>query len=465
MIAALRLTASLVALLVLLPGSAVAGDGWALHHRLYLLGSEQEFLYWSVDRHDPELGLGRDERQCSAARTKGMPGYQTCSFSFLPGSRIAESLTWTSANPARFHLALDVVTPGTPTVTIDAGGNTVTATEASPDVWEATVTGSLPADTWSLVTITVTSSVPHLTASLALDGASYIDLAQPVTAAGVPQLMAQEGAGGPPRTLDTKFRSFAFNDDRWEVTSFQGDLSETRDFEVVLDRPAEVVMAWVEAFGTGFTHDVLRGRDPDARKLTEAMATELYVDGERVDRGGNHGVYGVGTDHTATTDVGPGAVRLRVARTPVWPTTMNHGHPYTAHVLVVEGDRTLRRMRWTSMFGGYPGITATNAPLVGVCPGSPQQRVPVTDAVRTFKVDMRADTAGGPTSRWALSFLLPPNTWFLCSEMSDGDSMRFTFPHRGVHLVGGMIERDTTHAEWRETVLEFDVRYTYSPAA
>ena len=41
--------------------------------------------------------------------------------------------------------------------------------------------------------------------------------------------------------------------------------------------------------------------------------------------------------------------------------------------------------------------------------------------------------------------------------------MRFTFPHRGVHLVGAMLERDTTHAEWRETVFEWEVRYTYSP--
>ena len=77
---------------------------------------------------------------------------------------------------------------------------------------------------------------------------------------------------------------------------------------------------------------------------------------------------------------------------------------------------------------------------------------------------MDADTAGGPTSKWTMSFLLPPNTWVLCGAFSYGDTMRLTFPQDGVHLIGPMLRADTTYAEWRETVFRWDVRFTYSPA-
>ncbi|MGH2711070.1 MAG: hypothetical protein ACRDH9_07700 [Actinomycetota bacterium] len=448
---------------------ARAVDGWSTHDRLYLLGSADDFFYWSVDPEDPELDLDQETRTCSTVVVKGMPGHESCLFHFLPGSLLAEPVAWGSQKPLRFHLELEVNTPGEPSVTVQLERNAplvqATAAEVAPGVWEATLPGSGAIATagWSMFTVAVTSSVPHLTASMELEGASFVELPEPVTAAGVPQLLAEEQP--PPSTtrFDTPMRSFRFNDDDWRVLTFEGDLSQMREFQATLDHPAETVLAWVEAYDTGFTHDILGGRDPDARKLTETFETDLFVDGTRIAHGFNSGVYGVGTDQTATTDVPVGALSLRVDPTAIWPTDVNHDYPYRAYILIIDGERTLSRMRWPSMFGGYPGIAVTQAPLTAVCPGDPQQQIPVTDEVRTFDVDMEVDTLGGPTSQWTLAFLLPPNSWILCGNFSRGESMRFTFPHQGTHLVGAMLQDDTTHAEWHETVFRWDVRFTYSP--
>lgn len=456
-------------MLILAPPTARAADGWGAHDRLYLLGSEDDFFYWSVDPEDPELGLRQDTRTCSAAFQKGLPGHRTCLFHFLPGSLLAGPVVWGPQQPLRVHLELEVNTPGEPSVTVRLERNApllqAPAAEVSPGIWEATLPGSGTIDpaSWSMFSVAVTSSVPHLTASLGLEGESYVELSEPATAAGVPQLMAEEQPPASTARFDTPMRSFRFNDDDWRVLSFEGDLSQMREFQATLDAPAPIVLAWVEAYDTGFTYDILRGRDPDARKLTETFETDVFLDGDRIAHGFNSGVYGVGTDQAAVTDVPAGTLSLRVDPTAIWPTDVNHDYPYRAYILIVEGERTLARMRWPSMFGGYPGIAVTQAPLAAVCPGDPQQQIPVTDEVRTFDVDMHVDTFGGPTSQWTLAFRLPPSSFILCGNFSRGESMRFTFPHRGTHLVGAMLRDDTTHAEWHESVFQWDVRYTYSP--
>ena len=462
------IAAVLAALALLASGPAEAEQQWAQQNRLYLLGSQEDFLYWSVDPDDPELGQNTESRTCSAAVEKGVPGHEGCQFSFLPASLLAEPVRWGSQEPLEFHLQLEVATPGEPSVTIQLERNgplvQATASEASPGLWTARLpgSGSISPGSWSMFTIQVSSTVPHLTASMELDGASYIELGRPVVAAGVPQLKAEEAGPASTQRYDTPMRSFWFNDEDWSVVSFEADLSQTREFETTLTDPASIVVAWVEAYDTGFTYDVLTGRSPDARKVTEAFEADLFLNGTRIGNGANSGVYGVGTDQIAATDVGAGTVSLRITPTEVWPTDVNHDHPYRAYILIVDGPRTLARMRWPSMFGGYPGAVI-QAPLASVCPGTPQQQVPVTDEVRTFSVDMETDTVGGPTSQWTLAFLLPPNSWMLCGEFARGRSMRFTFPHQGVHLVGAMLREDTTYAEWHETVFDWNVRYTYSP--
>jgi uncharacterized metal-binding protein YceD (DUF177 family) len=42
--------------------------------------------------------------------------------------------------------------------------------------------------------------------------------------------------------------------------------------------------------------------------------------------------------------------------------------------------------------------------------------------------------------------------------MSGGQSMRFTYPNHGVQRVGPTVKRDTTYAEYRETLFEFEAR-------
>lgn len=463
-----RLT-PLLALLLLLPATAHGADTWPSHNRLYLLGSGDEFLYWGVDPADPELGAGRIERLCSTAVLKGLPGSERCDFLFLPASALGADVTWNASRPLRFHLALDIETPGTPEVMVSAQGNggyaEVPAVETQPGVWEASLktAGRMDRASWSLFSVRVGSTVPHLTATLHLGGRSYVELPSPVAAAGVPRLLARSPAPEQPGTVQTALRSFTFNDDRWSLASFQGSVSQPRDFEVSLSEEAVAVIAWVEMFGTPFTHDVVRGRGADPRKLTDGTEVELRQAGERIARGTNSGVYGVGTNAAVAVHVPSGPVTLHVKGTRIWPTTANQDSPYTAHVLTIYGDRTLAGMRWPAMFGGYPGITATNAPLVGVCPGTPQQPIPVSEAVTSLAVDMRVDTVGGPTSRWALAFLLSPNSWFLCDETAGGQSMRFTYPNAGVQLVGATVKRDTTWAEWRETLFEFEARFAYTP--
>ncbi|MGH2691937.1 MAG: hypothetical protein ACRDHM_05495, partial [Actinomycetota bacterium] len=232
-----------LALLMLASPTARAGDGWGAHDRLYLLGSEDDFFYWSVDPEDPELDLSHDARTCSAAVQKGVPGHESCLFHFLPGSLLAEPVAWGPQQPLLFHLELEVNTPGDPSVTVRLERNgplvQAPATEVAPGIWETTLPGSGTIDTasWSMFTVAVTSSVPHLTASLALDGASYAELSEPVTAAGVPQLIAEEQPPPVTTRFDTPMRSFRFNDDDWRVLTFEGDLSQMREFQATLDQP------------------------------------------------------------------------------------------------------------------------------------------------------------------------------------------------------------------------------------
>lgn len=459
----------LMALLVpALPARAADPAPPPKHDRIYLLGTEEDFLYWSVDRHDPELGSARVERSCSSARPKGTPGFKPCSFFFLPATHLYEPAAWNASVPLRFHLALEVETPGAFTVHLNVrGAESPAAVQVAPGIWEGTLTAGspLPASTWSTMSVVVKRDVPHATISLRAAGASYIDLPQLVPSTGVPALLAQSPGpkGGGLRTFETELRSFTFLDDEYRVTALQGDLMQTRTFDITVDSDALFVLAWVELFRTPFAHDVVRGRDPDSRKLTDSARADLLRDGALVARGTNPGLYGLGTETVLAMDVPAGPLSLQITPNEVFPTDFQQGSPYRAFVLSVHGDRTLSAMRWTSMFAEYPGLGPTQAPFFARCPGTPPEVVPMTAEVTSVSFDMDVDSVSPLDPNWTLGFLLPPNSWFLCGEVSTGDSLRHTFPFTGIHRVGAMVAQDTTYTEWRDTVFEFEARYAYTP--
>lgn len=401
-----RLPALLLAVLgVLLGGAAPAGAGETpLHDRLYLLGADTDYLYWSADPLEPEFAATQVTRACGL-KLYGTPGYHKPCLSgilggryahaifFFPGTLLDAPAAWSSASPLRFRLALTVDSPQPYTVHFGIQKGTTQAesqpaTQSSPGVWEGALAGGSPLglETVNLLYVRIRTLSPRITMTLGARGASYAELPEAVPARAVSRLLAESTYAPEPTSLATPHRGFTFNDDAWSLRSFPGDLTQTRNFELALDRDAAIVLGWVEVFDTPFLFDVLSGRPPDTRKLKDTPVTHLYRDGEEIAHGGNTSQQGRGGDTLAATAVPAGTLRLEVA-----PVSGSEGHPYTAYLLAVEGDRTLASMRWRFHNPPSGAFVPHRSPISAGCPAS-LEVVPTTPETTTFSVDVDWDS-------------------------------------------------------------------------
>jgi hypothetical protein len=466
-----------VGLVIALIGPATAGPSY---QRLYYMGAETDYLYWSVDPSDPELGSATISRTCGLGTVWGIQGVSkpclrginpgsgyTYNMYFLPASALGAPVSWDAANPLKFHLELTAESPVPYTVhlTIQKGTSVVespAATQVSPGVWEGTVTSGAPIDPLqaTLLGVRVRTLSERVTMQLKARGASYIELPQAVPAHSVADLQAQDSYQPAPSSLTTGQRSFTFNDENWSVQTFEGTLRDGSEqgFAFAMGRDAEFVLAWVEAYDSPFTDDVLDGRSPDSRKLTDSMTMELRQNGDVVETGGNPFGGQRGMDALGVMDLPAGDVELRVKGT-----ARSQGYPYKAYVLAVHGARTLRSMRWTfTENGGIDPLPASRLPVAGVCPASVEP-VPVTSEVTTYSADIDWESHGLPPPRYTLRFQLPGVGDFPCSEAGTGDRVRFTVPGERVAYLGATPAYDATFYPPWDVVFRMEVRYTYSP--
>jgi hypothetical protein len=115
------------------------------------------------------------------------------------------------------------------------------------------------------------------------------------------------------------------------------------------------------------------------------------------------------------------------------------------------------------MFSDYPGHGPSNYGLAGICPSSPPEQFPISHAVTSYVVDMTTDSGPLPVGDWTFAFLLRPNSWLLCGEMGTGHRLRFTYPHDGVEMIGPTVSNRSLYTEYRLTIFEFKVDFSYAP--
>lgn len=442
------LRASILVLIATVAAAApAAAEDVASQERLYLMASDAEYRYWTTDPADPEL---------DAARSVVAAPYA----SFLPAARLLETARWTTEDPLRFRLTMEVTAVApftvhlvveTPTLLLESPA----ATEVMPGVFEGTLAenGSLNPSEGVFFGIRVKTAVPRVTQDIRTAGESWIELPEPVSTRTVPQLLADSTYATDPSSLTTDTRGYTFNDRDWTLHSFEGDLSQERDHPFTMDRRAEILIVWVEAFDTPFLHDVVRGRPPNAQKLTDAPRFLLTRDGEVVS-GADNG-RAEGTVANAALDVAGGDFVLTVRLL-----SASQGHPYRAHVLAIHGKRTLRSMHWRFSYGSAQAFF--RGPVGQNCPQE-YQPVPVPPESSTFMVDLDWDSVGTP-GRWTPNYSLPGFGDSPCGETGTGDRLRLTMPLQGVLYFNATPSPSSpSFASYNDTVFSFEVRYAYTP--
>ena len=443
---------------------------WPQHDRIYLMGADTGYTYWSVDPADPELGATSIVHRCGTTEywrnlQRGTPcfgggaedGRTRWSTFFLPGSVFEVPPAWSAASPLRFHIEIEVDALSDYDVSLGLQtGSTLDysppATEVAPGVFEGTLSTQSPLDpgTLNLFSVGVATDSARVATELALRGRSWIELPAPVGARGVPELAAEDTHRPAPGTFSSPTRSFEFNDTDWSSWSFAGDLAEARTFDLELARDAVALVAWVEAYDAPFVQRAVRGLETDPRTLTDAVSLELIRDGATVEHGPGTAL-GQGVASLATTTFEGGPLSLRVDGVD------RTGDPleYRAFVVAVHGDRTLRAMRWR-----VPGEQSMRL-IAGVCPGA-YQPIPVSPEVRTFLVDLDWDTeAVGAPPEWTLRFEFP-DAAFPCGELAGGDRVRFTMPGERVSFVGATPPWTGAMVSAYDTTFDYEVRYTYT---
>lgn len=462
--------------LVAVAAAAPAGEAATARSRLYLMADDDHNQYWSVSADDPELGVTaarwvcpnraqQPSRRCASSTNWGW--YTT----FSPGSVLDEKVTWTPEDPVRFHLELDVGVPAdAEPYSVHVGlqeGLTVTAsaaaTEVAPGVWEGELTerGSWSSARGSHVYVMI-GGVRRIDTSieLGLGGRSWIDLPNPVPGRSVPDLLAASPTAPEPLRFSTPARTVWFNDANWEVVSFEGDLRSTQTYEIALERTAAIALGWVEVNDAPFVHHLVRERDADAARMTDTPLLRLLRNDAEVAVGAvQRNQHGRGSGSVAATSVQPGTLALEVSE--LGPTP-SQGSAYTAHVLLVYGERTLSRMRWRY----EPAITEPFIPARAAGGGTCINRsepVPTTRAVTTFSLDLDWDSVGLPTARWTPAHDYPNGMSISCGERGNGDGIRMTVPMERVWLFSATPASDATFVAYRDAVFEMDVAYAYAP--
>lgn len=472
----------LFALIVVLPALLLSGTSSSAitsprADKLYLLSSDAEYLYWSPDAADPELGVGTLSRMCGTNYIGVDPkpclmginaSNQTRTFnlSFMPAASLGEEITWSAGAPLRFHIEGNINTFGVPytvQLVLQKGSTAIVsnaATQTAPGVWDGQISSGAPMNLSdvNLLVVRVTTQAPAAMVELRLGGRSYLELPRPFAMHGVPDLVRAETFRPEPSSFRTGTRTFAFNDRNWATQSFTGRTGAVREFPFTLPAKAEVLLAWVEVLDRSFAHTVRSG-SPDPQTALHGASVAVLRDGEEIDHsGGGAGAAGIGTEALAALDVAPGPLTLTVTSA-----NKDEGQsvPFAVHVLEVRGERTLQMMRWRFMQGQSSRLVAT-----ATCPRY-FEPVPATDEVRSVALDLDWDSVS-PLPKYTLQFDLPGIGSFPCGEAGIGDELRFTFPAaERVSYVGAVAAYDSIHATAHDTVFEMTARYIYSapPAA
>jgi hypothetical protein len=448
------------------PHAAAASAG-----RVYLLGSETNFLYWSTDDRDPNLQVPEISWQCGAA-VSGTPAWSPCAtqelgpadyvhaLRFLPAA-IVQPPQWSPERPLRFTLDLAVDSRASATVHLGllAGGayvESAPATEVQPGLWQgqldqlALMDPTL--DNGFFVVVRTSDPTPIL--NLGMQGSSYVDFPAPLHGMSAHELRFHDKLppGKTPQTLTTGQRSFTFDDPDWQVHEFRGDLTVIRNFEVVVPRDGAFVLAWIEMFDSAMVEGASRGNATPAQ-ATETGRIKLFHNGQLVSAGSNSAMSGRGADTTIMMNPTPGTLRAEVT-----PLVGSRDRPYRLYVLTVFGNRSLRSMRWRvtpqTPFGiGISAWTQT-------C-GVPSEPIPVTEEVATLTVGFEGQSPNPAAQRWTPGFSLPGTGAFPCGEMGDGPSVDFTIPRERVMDVSAVPARSAPMASFRDTTLEMHVEYWY----
>ncbi len=474
-----RLIAAIVLVPALLIPATTPAAAAPASDRIYLLGADTDYLYWGPDRLDPELGLRSASRFCGV-RIDAVPGQskpclsgvdpaggsRTHSLFFLPGSVVTEKITWTGAQPLRFHIEGAFNTFGFPYTVhfvIQKGAapaESPAAREIAPGVWEGEITSGSPwtTDTVTLLQVRVRTAAPVATIRLELGGKSYLQLPRPFGVSSAPELLDGDVYRPAPSSYATATRSFAFNDGNWAERAFSGTTGPLREFAFDLGQRAEILLAWVEVFDSAFVQDVRAGRPPNAEKLRQGAALRLSRDGQLLGHSGNgNGVAGLGTMALALLDVPPGPLTLAVDSANEDPA---QAVPFKLHVLEVRGERTLRSMRWSFL------QDRSFRSAAGLCPAS-YEVVPATDEVRSIALDLDWDSSAPGVPKFTPRFDLPGVGSFACGEAGTGDTLRLNIPIEQVWYVGATPSQDSSHVSAYDTSFQMTAHYTYStpPAA
>lgn len=443
---------------------------WPEHRRIYFAATTNGSSYWTVDPNDPELSAARLVQRCGTAESWRVTDPQKPCFSggigedriystfFSPATLFEDPPAWGPSAPLRFHLDLDIEALAEYQVSVVLQQGTELresspATEISPGIFEGAF--PTPPAPWEgsavLFGIRVQTSSERLITDLRLRGASWLELPDPVGAKAVTDLIAADTHRPGPTSFVTDTRGFTFNDAQWESWSFQGELGETQSFELELPARAEAVVAWVEMWDSSFTQSAVREGSVDQRKVTDGGAVRLLGGGEEVAH--SPGPYlGHGTAGLAALDVAAGPVTLEVSRLGFTDEPIT----FSAHAVAVFGDRTLASMRWRSL-----GDATFRLPVVASCP-NPFEPFPVTDEVRSWRVDLDADTDAPGLPAWTISYELPGVGVFPCGEEAGGDWVRFTLPGEEVWHVAATPAKHGQFVSAFDTSFDWEVRYTYT---
>jgi hypothetical protein len=469
----------LVALTVVLPALLLSGTAGAAtspqYDRLYLLGADTDYLYWGVDRFDPELGAGSVSRICGAA-VYGIPdrskpclsglvntdGTRMFTLFFLPGSLLDESVTWSSAQPLRFHVEGAINTFGAPSTLhfiVQKGTDIVespAATQTAPGVYEGEMSGGGPltGNRVNFLGVRIRTSAPLAMITLDLAGKSYLQLPRAFSSRSVPDLVREDTYQPAPTSFASPTRALTFNDADWSVRSFTGTTGALRSFDLATTRKAEILMAWVEVFDTAFMQDIKQGREPDPNKVRQGAALRLMRGGDELDHSGNgNGIGGIGSEALSVLDLPAGPLTLQVDSANEDET---QGIPFTVYVLEINGERTLRTLRWSFQQG-----PTLRVPSVGLCPRA-SEPVPATDEVRSLALDLDWQTEAPGIPAWTPAFDLPGVGAFPCGEAGTGDEVRLTVPAEQVWYVGATPAHDSLHVSDYDTTFQMTARYVYS---
>ena len=479
-----RLATLLAGMLLLapLPG-AVAEEGG---QRLYLMADHGDYLYWTPDPDDPELPVEQVVRACGQFPESGLPdrapcrrsaeadGRHTYMLDFLQGAVLQRPVVWDEDHPLRFHLELDVEAVGDPTYDVQVGVSRNdgffeggTSQEVAPGVWEGELAelGEMNPVFYHHLYVKVIRDGPATdanpaTLSLATRGASWIELPATDAVTGgstadatvaVPALLAADGGAVEAATYSTPTRSFEFNDADWAVHEFAG--TDSQDFTVDLDRPAAAVIGWVDAFETAAVYSLADGDPPDPTVVVHNSDVRLLRNGEELAHGGRGG-QGWGADVSAAVTVPPGPLTLEVRA--------NHQRPFTAHLLVLYGERTLAALRYR--FANSAALTQVGG-CCGVIGGSVQS-LPTTPAVQTFSLDLTWDGVSPAAARWVPGWAFANSPTVSAGDLTGsgtGPRVRATYPRAVVWSVYAALASDRAGASYRDTVFELKAEFTHSP--